>query len=61
MGDALGDSIGPSITTALMSAGALAAWPAIAAIVACGALGSGAVARSAAHATRRREPEPALG
>lgn len=49
MGDSFGDAIGPSVTTALASLGAIPVWPAIAAIVSCGALGSGVIARSAAR------------
>jgi hypothetical protein len=48
MGDALGDALGPSVTTALTSIGAIPVWPVIAAVVACGSLASGAIARSAA-------------
>jgi MFS family permease len=60
MGSSLGQSLGPSTTTALMSIGALPAWPVIAAIVACGSLGSGAIARSVIRQSGLAEPEPAL-
>lgn len=61
MGDSFGDAIGPSVTTALTSIGAIPVWPAIAAIVACGALGSGVIARSAARRERVGEAEAVLG
>jgi MFS family permease len=63
MGNDLGDAVGPSVTTALTSLGALPVWPVIAAIVACGSLGSGAVARAAARqrpAAQAEQAEPAL-
>lgn len=64
MGDAFGDAVGPSVTTALTSLGAVPVWPAIAVIVACGSLGSGLIARAAAHREQEQgvsEAEPALG
>jgi MFS family permease len=58
MGDSLGDAVGPSVSTLLMSAGAMPLWPAVAAIVACGSLASGAIARSAAHREPANTAEP---
>jgi MFS family permease len=63
MGDAFGDAVGPSVTTALTSVGAIPVWPVIAAVVAVGSLASGAIARSAARQERATDAkvEPALG
>lgn len=61
MGDALGDAVGPSITTALTAVGAIPVWPVIAALVTIGSLASGAIARSAAHDESAGDPQAALG
>lgn len=61
IGGGLGQAVGPSASTALMSAGAIVTWPAIAAIVACGTLGSGAIAAAASRRAEARGLEAALG
>ncbi len=61
MGDAFGDAVGPSITTALTSVGAIPVWPVIALLVTVGSLASGALARSAADDAAALDPRPALG
>lgn len=50
LGAGLGRAAGPSVTGGLASAGALALWPVIAALVAAGALPTAAIARSAQDA-----------
>ncbi|HEX3617317.1 MAG TPA: MFS transporter [Solirubrobacteraceae bacterium] len=60
MGNSLGDAVGPSVSTALLSAGAVVVWPAIAAIVAVGSLASAAVAHSASRDRRVSGADPAL-
>jgi len=56
MGGSLGTAVGPTVSTTLMAAGAIVTWPAIAAIVVCGALPAGAIAASAVRGARETEP-----
>lgn len=60
MGGSLGDAVGPSVSTALMSGGAVMVWPVIAAIVACGSLASAAIARAASTDVRSNTADAAI-